>query len=101
MEPVGELEQNHANVGRHRDDHLAVILSLRLVARLERERVKLGDAINQRSNLGAEDLLDLVNRNGSVLNRVMEQRRHERFGIEPEPGADRSDANRVADELFA
>ena len=32
VEPVGELDQDHPDVGRHRDHHLSVVLGLRLVA---------------------------------------------------------------------
>ena len=37
VEPVGELDQQHADVARHRHDHLADVLGLLLLARLELE----------------------------------------------------------------
>jgi len=33
VEAIGKLDQDDAHVARHRDDHLAVVLGLRLVAR--------------------------------------------------------------------
>ena len=36
VEAVGELDQDDADVLRHRDDHLAVVLGLGLLAALER-----------------------------------------------------------------
>jgi hypothetical protein len=60
VQAVGELDQDHADVRRHRDDHLAVVLGLRLVARLERQPRQLGDAVDERGDLLAERRRDLL-----------------------------------------
>ena len=100
MEAISELEQDHPNIGRHRNNHLAVVLGLRFVSRLKRKRVEFRYAIDERSCLVAEELSDLLERDGRVFDRVVEQRCNKRLGVEPKASADRRDADRMADELF-
>ncbi len=59
VQPIGELDQDDPDVRGHRDHHLAVVLGLRLVARLERQPGQLGDAVDQAGDLLAEALLDV------------------------------------------
>src|SRR4051812_24158554 len=47
VQPVGELDQDHADVLGHRDDQLAVVLGLRLLAALELHARQLGDALHE------------------------------------------------------
>ncbi len=47
VQAVGELDQDDPHVGGHRDDHLAVVLRLRLVARGEGDPGELGDAVDE------------------------------------------------------
>ena len=101
VQAIGELDQDDAHVARHRHDHLAVVLGLRLVARGERDLGQLRDAVDEARDLLAEALLDLVERRRRVLDRVVQQRGAERLGVEQHPGADPRDANRVDDELLA
>ena len=101
VETVGQLDQDHPDVGGHRHHHLAVVLGLPLVAALEVHPGQLGDAVDQRGDFLAELLADLVQRRARVLDRVVEQRRAERLGVEPHPGADLRDPYRVGDELVA
>ena len=54
VEPVGELDDQHPDVARHRDDHLADGLGLRGVAVLD--LVELGDAVDELRDLVAEVL---------------------------------------------
>ena len=44
---------------------------------------------------------DLLERRARVLDGVVQQRRAERLGVEPQAGADPRDADRVDDELLA
>ena len=101
MQAVGELDQDHADVARHRDDHLAVVLGLRLVARLERQPGQLGHAVDEAGDLLAERRRHLLERCARVLDRVVQQRRAQRLGVEPHAGADLRDSDRVGDELLA
>ena len=101
VETVGQLDQDHPDVGGHRHHHLAVVLGLPLVAALEVHPGQLGDAVDQRGDFVAELLAHLLQRRAGVLDRVVEQRRAERLGVEPHPGADLGDAYGVGDELVA
>ena len=56
VQAIGELDQDDPDVGGHRDHHLAVVLGLRLVARGEGDAGELGDAVDERSDLLAEEL---------------------------------------------
>ena len=47
VQPVRELDQDHADVLGHRDDHLAVVLGLRLLAALELDPRQLRDAFDE------------------------------------------------------
>jgi hypothetical protein len=73
---IGELHQNHADVLRHRDDHLAEVLRLLLLLR-ERGRSgefgELGHPIHQLSDFRAEQLGKLFDGGQGVLDRVVEQ----------------------------
>ena len=101
MEAVGELDQDHPDVARHRDHHLAVVLGLALVAALERHPGQLRDAVDEQRDLLAELGPDLVEAGAGVLDRVVEQRRAEGLGVEPHPGADLGHPDRVGDEVVA
>jgi hypothetical protein len=46
VQPVGELDQQDADVAGHRHDHLADVLGLFLLPAVERDRVELGEAVH-------------------------------------------------------
>jgi hypothetical protein len=75
VETVGQLDQDHPDVGGHRHHHLAVVLGLALVAALERDLGQLGDAVDELGDLVAEPLPDLVEAGAGVLDRVVQQGR--------------------------
>ena len=52
VEAVGELDEDDADVLRHRDDHLPVVLGLRLLTALERDPGQLRDALDELGDLG-------------------------------------------------
>src|SRR6185369_9478609 len=54
VEAVGELDQDHADVLRHRDNHLPVVLRLRLLAALELDARQLRHALDELRDLVAE-----------------------------------------------
>ena len=100
VEAVGQLDQDHPDVGGHRHHHLAVVLGLPLVAALEGDLGELGDAVDQLSDLVAEGLADLVEAGARVLDRVVQQGRAERGRVEAQARADAGDAERVGDEVL-
>ena len=101
VEAVGQLDQDHPDIGGHRHHHLPVVLGLALVATLERHPGQLGDAVDQVGDLVAEFPADVVEAGAGVLDGVVQQRRAEGLGVEPHPGADLGHPDRVGDELVA
>ena len=101
VQAIGELDQDHPHVGGHRDHHLAVVLRLRLVARLEGDPGQLRHAVDDRGDLLAEARAHLLDRGGGVLDRVMQQRRAQRLRVQPHARADARDADGVHDEVLA
>ena len=96
VEAVGELDQDDAHVLRHRDDHLPVVLRVRLLAGLEGRPGQLGDALDELGDLVAELGLELVEVGLGVLDDVQERRR-QRLLVEVELRAD-CDRPRMVDE---
>ncbi len=101
VQAVGELDQDDPHVGGHRDHHLAVVVRLRLVARLEGDAGQLRDAVDDRRDLLAEALAHLLDRRRGVLDRVVQQRRAQRLGVQAHARADPRHADRVHDEVLA
>ena len=101
VEPVGELDQDDADVLRHRDDHLPVVLRVRLLAGLEGRPRQLRDALDQLGDLVAELGLELVEVGLGVLDDVVQERRRERLLVQVELGADLRDRPRMVDERLA
>ena len=101
VQAIGELDQDDPHVRGHRDHHLAVVLGLRLVAALEGDPGQLGDAVDEPGDRLAEQLGDLLDRGARVLDRVVQQRRAERLGVEAQAGADLRHLDRVGDEVLA
>ena len=101
VEAVGELDQDDALVLRHRDDHLAVVLGLRVLAALEVVRVSLVTPSTSWRDLVAELGADVLDRRLRVLDDVVEQRGGDRLARRLEPGEDLRDRRRVIDEVLA
>ena len=95
VQPVGELDDQHPDVARHRDDHLADRLGLRRVAVLH--LVELGDAVDEDGDLVTEVGAQRVEGVGRVLDRVVQQRRDERRLGHADVGQDRGHRERVGD----
>ena len=85
---IGELDENHAHIARHREQHLAEALGLRLFAALEFKLVQLGQAVDQLCDFGAELLGKLALGHALVFDHVVQQRRHDRLHIQLPARAD-------------
>ena len=59
VQPIAELDQHHANVLGHGEEHLANVFGVLLLRTHCREFAQLGDAINEDANLIAKALCDL------------------------------------------
>ena len=75
VQPVGELDEQHAHIARYGDQELPEILGLLRLLGGKIELLDLGQAVDQRGDVRAEELLDLFQRGGRVLDGVVKQRR--------------------------
>ena len=82
VDAIGELDEDHPEVARHRQQHLAEVLGLRGLAAVEVQAGELGDSLDQSRHLAAEVLLDLLQGDGRVLDHVVEQGRAGDRGVE-------------------
>ena len=98
VETVGELDQQHADVARHRHDHLAHVLGLRQLAGLELQLVELRQAVDDLGDIVAELLAEPVEGDGRVLHGVVQQRRLERRRVQAQVGEDLRHRQRMFDE---
>jgi len=101
VQPVRELDQDHADVLGHRDDHLAVVLGLGLLAALEADPGELRDALDEPGDLVAERGAHVVDVGLGVLDDVVEERGCDRLLVQAQLGADAGGAGRVLDEVGA
>ena len=97
MQAVGELDQQHADVVRHREHQLAEILGLLGALGEELELGELGDAVDQARDLGAEFVLDVRDGGGGVLDRVVQKRGRDGGRVELEVGEDAGDFERMGE----
>ena len=101
VQPVGELDQQHAHVVGDGQQELAQVLGLLGLARDQVELLQLGQALDQMADVGAEDLVDLRARGRRVLDRVVQQRRRDRGVVELEVGQDGRDFERMGEIRIA
>ena len=94
---VGQLDQDDAHVARHGQQHLAERLGLVLLARVELELVQLGEAVDQFGHRGAEALDQLRLGDPAILDRVVQQGRHQGLGVELPFGALGGHGDRMGD----
>ena len=101
VEAVGELDQDDARVLRHRHDHLAVVLDLRVLAARELDSRQLRDALDQSCDLVAELGLHVGYVRLRVLDDIVQQGSRQRLLVEVKRGEDLRGAPRMADESLA
>ena len=89
VQAVGELHQDDPDVVDHRQQHLAEVFRLPLLARRERDRAQLGHALDNVGDIGAEQFRDALDRRLGVFDDVVEQ-----------PGGDRHDVELHVGELI-
>ena len=101
VQAVGQFDQNHAHVGRHRQQHLAEVFRLRFDLALEFDLFQLRQAVDQVRHGRAEAfdqffLLDVL-----VFHDVMQQGGHDGLRVEFPVGADFGDGDRMRDIRLA
>ena len=88
VQSVGELDDEDAQVGGHRHQHLAHRGGLLRLARVELDAVELGDAVDDRRDLAAEVAVDVGDGDLGVLDGVVEQGGDDRHLVEADLGHD-------------
>ncbi len=101
VQAVGELDQDHAQVARHRQQHLAEAFRVGFLATAELHLVQLGDAVDQLGHGVAEFACELGATQPGVLERVVQDRGDDGFGVQAELGEDMRHRHRVRDVWLA
>jgi hypothetical protein len=101
VEPVGELDEQDADIVDDGEQELAEILALRRLLRDQVELLDLGQPVHQPADIGPEHALDLLERGGRVLDRVMQHGCHDRGVVELEIGQEGGDFERMGEERVA
>ena len=91
VQPVGEFDQDDADVVDHRQHHLAEILGLLLLARGEIDLADLGDAFDDVGDLLAKFLADVDDRDRGVFDRIVQQSRGDGDRVHLHFGEDQCD----------
>ena len=101
VQPVGDLDEDNADVLAHGHEHLAQILHLLLFHCGILDAGQLGDTLDQLGHRPAEQARDLVEARIRVLQTVVQQRRGDGVGIEADLGHDLRHGQRMDDIGFA
>ena len=101
MQTVRQLDQQHAQVLAHGEQELAQVFRRALVLGHHLDLGELGDAIDQPRNVGAEELLDLLDRGQRIFHGIVEQRGDDRLLIELQLGHQARNLDRVAEIRIA
>ena len=101
VQPVGELDQQHANVVRHGEQELAQILGLALAVGLRLDLRQLGDAIDQPADACAEQAVDLFLRRHRILDGIVQDAGGDGLVIQLEVGQDARHLDRMAEIRIA
>ncbi len=103
MQPIGELDQHHAHIFGHGQQHLAQALRphgfLAAIAQpflIIADDPHFGDAINQMGHAGTAGLGNLIQGEVTVLHRVVENRRTQALVVEVKSGEDVGDCDDVS-----
>ena len=100
MQTVGELDDDHARIARHRQQQLAVRLRLPLFLRRERQIADLRQAVDDLRDLGTELTFHVGDRDRGVLNHVVNQAGCDGGGIELQIGEDARDLHAMHDVIL-
>ena len=88
VQPVADLDEHHADVLGHGEEHLAQIFHLLFLGRGIGRAGQLGDAFDEGGDGGAELGGDLLVGGRGVLQAVVEQRSEDGVGVEADLGHD-------------
>src|SRR5690606_16479939 len=98
---VGELDQDDADVFRHRHRHLLEVFGLGLGARLEFDLRQLGHAVDQFRHGIAELRAERVLTDAGVFDDIVQHRRHQALVVHVHVGEDAGNGEGMRDVGFA
>lgn len=90
VQPVGKLDQKHTHVVRDRQQQFAQVLSLLGLLGDEIELLDLRQPLDERTDVFAEEIINLLAGRGRVFDRVVQQRDRNGRLVEPHFRQDRS-----------
>ena len=97
VEPVGQLDEDDADVLGHGQEHLADVLGLLLLVGQGAELAQLGDAVDEAGHVGPEAFLDVAERVLGVLGDVVQEGGRDRDRVQAQLGQDLGHRQRVGD----
>ncbi len=101
VEPIGELHEDDADVVDHREQHLADVLRLPLLARRERDGADFRHPFDHVGDLGPEELLDALDGRQRVFDDVVEQTGGDGHGVQLHIRQEVGDGERMDEVWFA
>ena len=97
VQPVAELDDHHADVAAHGQQHLAQVLGLQFFDVGELDLGQLGDAVHQQGHFLAKGGLQVVQGGGGVLDHIVEQGGSDALGVHAQVQHQPGHGQRVAD----
>ena len=101
VQPIGEFDEDDAQIAHHREQHFAERLRLRLLAALELDLVELGYRIDDLGHAVTEARGDLVFGDGRVFDDVVQDRRDDGVGVDAQTRQNFGCGDRVGNVGFA
>ena len=101
MQAIGELDQDDADIARHRHHHLAEVFGLLFGFAAELNLRELGHAFDQIGHLRTKLFDQLLFGNTTVFDDIVHQRRHQALRIESKGGENAGDRYRMGNVGFA
>ena len=95
VQPVGELDQENADVLGDREQQLAQVFRLLSLLGDEVELLQLGQSLDQLAHFRSEEIVDLLAGSAGILDRVVQQGRGDRGLVHVHVGEDRGDFERM------
>jgi len=97
MQPVAQLDDHHADIAAHSQQHLAQVLGLQFLNIGELDLGQLGHTVHQQGDFLAKGGFQVVQRGGGILHYIMQQGGGDALGVHAQIQHQPGDCQRVAD----
>ena len=101
VQPVAQLNDHHAHIAAHGQQHLAQVFSLQFLNVRELDLGQLGHAVHQQGNFLAKGGFQVVQCSGSVLHHIVQQGRSNALGVHTKIQHQPCHSQRMADIRLA